>query len=150
MSRHEESPFHHVEMWTGVYFKRVALADLGLKLYCGHYGSPCPSATSESTALLRIIDSGGIHKIPIYACFCSRGEKKSLANQLLLMKLFPATDNIPETAATLQALEDFDMHNVCGKESIWDYYGAVRRKTNSVKPHLVPVGRRVLQRSGLY
>lgn len=139
VSCHMEIPFHQVEQWTGKYFKRISMAMLGLKLYCGHHGTPCPSVSSECSAVLTVIDSGGIHRLPVYECRCARGKKRTFATQLILMGLFPATDNAPETAATFQALEDFDMHNLSGKVSIWDYYESLRRKSNSVQPHLVPV-----------
>lgn len=141
VSRHVEIPFHQVEKWTGVYFKRTSLGELGLRLYCGHHGAPCPSGSHESMAVLTIVDSGGIHRLPVYACRCpnSKGVGRSFAVQLLLMRLFPATDGSPETAATFHALEDFDVHNLCGKESMWDYSEALQRKSNSAQPHLVPV-----------
>lgn len=136
---HQENPFHQVEKWNGVFFERTSLGDLGLELFCGHDGLRCPSTSTDSMTMMTIVASGGSHTLPVYSCCCSIGANHSFAEQLFLMGLFPATDTSPESAATFQALDDFDIHNLCGKESIWDYFEVVRRKTNSVQPHLVPV-----------
>lgn len=148
VSHHVETPFHHVERWTGSFFERTTLGILGLKLYCGHQGAPCPSASEGHVSLVTIVDAGGIHELPVYECRCPLSvPHPSLAEQLTLMRIFPATDSRPENAATFQALEDFDKHNLCGKESILDYSEVVRRKTNSVAPHRVRVSEIVPRRN---
>ena len=40
--RHERNPFHKVEMWTGSHFSAAFLWEVGLRLYLGHRGLPCP------------------------------------------------------------------------------------------------------------
>ncbi|KAF8955815.1 hypothetical protein BDZ97DRAFT_1594245, partial [Flammula alnicola] len=39
---HHFLPFHRVETWNGRYFKVGALWQVGVKLYLGHHGMPCP------------------------------------------------------------------------------------------------------------
>ncbi|KAJ7719074.1 hypothetical protein B0H14DRAFT_3629631, partial [Mycena olivaceomarginata] len=39
---HQISPFHHPKKWNGRYFKKVDLDKLGLTIFFGHGGDPCP------------------------------------------------------------------------------------------------------------
>ena len=44
---HQHLPFHQISKWTGSYFKKADLGDLGLKIYLGHDGKPCPHGEGE-------------------------------------------------------------------------------------------------------
>ena len=41
-TRHSSNPMHRVEKWTGRYFERASLWQVGVKLFLGHNGGPCP------------------------------------------------------------------------------------------------------------
>ncbi len=48
---HKFLPFHRIECWNTRYFQVGALWQIGLKIYLGHQGNPCPSiAPSPSEA----------------------------------------------------------------------------------------------------
>ena len=42
LDHHRRHPFHKVEKWDGKKFRRTTLASLGLVLFLGHGGDPCP------------------------------------------------------------------------------------------------------------
>ena len=40
---HSASPFHRLFQWTGAHYAPTSLYSLGLVLFLGHQGKPCPS-----------------------------------------------------------------------------------------------------------
>jgi hypothetical protein len=40
--RHGSNPFHRISFWTGTHYKDAWLRDVGLCIYLGHDGEPCP------------------------------------------------------------------------------------------------------------
>jgi hypothetical protein len=44
---HLSHPFHRVRYWNGLYFHHAELWRVGIKIYMGHDGNPCPAGTSE-------------------------------------------------------------------------------------------------------
>ncbi|KAF8961701.1 hypothetical protein BDZ97DRAFT_1759716 [Flammula alnicola] len=46
-NEHQFLPFHRVETWNGRYFKVGALWQVGVKLYLGHHGLPCPGSVTR-------------------------------------------------------------------------------------------------------
>src|SRR3954468_1275661 len=42
LSTHRRLPFHQIHYWTGTHFERDWLYNLGLVLFLGHHGDPCP------------------------------------------------------------------------------------------------------------
>jgi hypothetical protein len=41
-NRHASDPFHRILFWTGTHYKDAWLRDVGLCIYLGHDGEPCP------------------------------------------------------------------------------------------------------------
>lgn len=41
-TQHSWNPCHRIEVWTGTFFQRTSLRKIGLCLYLGHHGNPCP------------------------------------------------------------------------------------------------------------
>jgi hypothetical protein len=39
---HQHNPFHKIQHWTGKFFDRADLGDLGLSINLGHHGALCP------------------------------------------------------------------------------------------------------------
>ena len=46
---HEVHPFHRVESWTGDYFAPSWLWKVGIVIYLGHNGKPCPGQPQDSS-----------------------------------------------------------------------------------------------------
>jgi len=54
-------------------------------------------------------------------------------------ELFPATMNQPTTAFTFRVLRQFHLHHLEGKESAYDFIGALRRMSDNAFPQRIPV-----------
>ena len=50
-SRHKNDIFHRVEKWNGAFYQKAALWQVGVKIFVGHNGEPCPRSI---TALSQI------------------------------------------------------------------------------------------------
>lgn len=136
---HQTMPFHNLEQWDEdySYFKRVSPGELGLAIYCRHPGATCPLAGDDERHPMRIVDRNGLFLLDVYECLCDGAPE--FWEQLLLMRLFPATYDRPETAFTFAVLKDCQTFNFAAKVSQWDYWGTVQRKTDGVQWKKVPV-----------
>ena len=54
---HKRDPFHRVEKWNGRYFQKGALWQVGIKIYLGHDGRPCPRSAAALSGLNEYIHS---------------------------------------------------------------------------------------------
>src|SRR6266702_146174 len=46
---HRHSPFHRPLQWTSTHYTSVSLQSLGLVLFLGHNGAPCPQTVEVCT-----------------------------------------------------------------------------------------------------
>ena len=46
--QHQHLPFHRIQRWTGKFFEREDLGNLGLLIHFGHDGNPCPTLFASS------------------------------------------------------------------------------------------------------
>ncbi|KZT56832.1 hypothetical protein CALCODRAFT_435178, partial [Calocera cornea HHB12733] len=129
---HVHQPFHWVDVWSGDYFARDSLQNLGLILNIGHCGAACPAAVPYPTIPLVVVHINGVHKMSISFCRCDDGAKRYV--QLLRERLFPASYEHPQTAFTFAVLADFHLHTLCSKKSAYDYYAKIVRQTSDVVP----------------
>ena len=63
---HQYQIFHRVERWNGRFYQKGALWQVGVKLYVGHRGDPCPSTIADKTKeihLRKAVDDV-LHNIP--------------------------------------------------------------------------------------
>lgn len=139
VTTHQRTPFHHLERWTGSYFQRTSLAALGLSLYCGHSGNPCPQHRAGRRHNVQVVDASGSERFAIYECCCGKSRGRTFAQQLVSIRLFPGTHKDPQTAFTFKALKEFQIFNFCGKISLWDYFATIRRKSNGTNSREVAV-----------
>ncbi|KAK0211960.1 hypothetical protein IW262DRAFT_1301412 [Armillaria fumosa] len=127
---HQAMPFHRVEGWTGSYFKKISLGDLGLVIQLGHkLGKTC-----QIPAIVRsfvVIDVDGIHTVQISFCECTRNVEVARYRQLLRSRLWPATTIFPQTAATFRVLNLFQV-------SAYEFYHTLARLSNNTGLHPPP------------
>ena len=95
--------------------------------------SSCP----QRSTMMVIVDLSGVHEIPVLFCQCRGAEPPD--QQLLRMGLYPATSKRPRTAFTFRLLDDVLLTNKECRTSIMKYYNKLRRITNNIFPHMVPV-----------
>jgi len=140
VSVHSRTPFHRIQEWSGSYFRRASLSNLGLLLMLGHDTGLCPNRSSSSKPRnITIIHTNGIHDYQIEFCHCA--DASSALVQLTRSRLFPATVQRPETLFTFSVLNHFHMLSLTSKIPAYDYWGALVNLTDHVFPKNVPVSR---------
>ncbi|KIJ22949.1 hypothetical protein M422DRAFT_196506 [Sphaerobolus stellatus SS14] len=126
---HRSLPLHRPMKWNGMYYERESLAKLGIVWYLGYAGMQCPYVNEgRGIQELTVLDITGVHTISVGFCQCSKGPEP--AEQLLLVKLFPATVLRPQTAFSFRALKLFHMVHLTAHTTVWDFIGAMHRLSN--------------------
>lgn len=138
LQTHISSPFHRIQHWNGEFFQPAKLVNLGYTLHSGHGGLQCPHSTPDHDTLICIVDVIGVFHHKLRWCGCQSPEP--LYAQLLRLGLYPSSMERPETAFTFSLLDYFHIDAVECKTSANNFYNKLRRLTNSLFPHKVPVG----------
>ncbi|KAF7291286.1 hypothetical protein MIND_01272500 [Mycena indigotica] len=141
VKQHSQHPFHRIFQWkTDVYgsaFSPISLLDLGLVLdACTNGFQPCPRASSD-TMKLTVVAVNGIHELKIRLCGCRSPATERLYErweQLLQLRLFPATFAFPRTAFDFHALEQFHVQSLTSKITVYDYIRSLEKLTDAVFP----------------
>lgn len=130
LQTHQYEPFHWAEVWTGHCFRQIDLVHIGLRIYLGHEGQPCPALNEESVGVrITALDTNGIHETIVFFCECSASlAPHSRVLQLFRSRLFPYTTNMPETVVTFRCLEDFRLHTNTSRKSAYDYMKILYRR----------------------
>ncbi|KAG8902573.1 hypothetical protein FRC00_001366 [Tulasnella sp. 408] len=98
------------------------------------FEEPAPEDEIDWSENIRIIHTSGIFEFKVNQCCCQGAPE--VAMQMMALRLFPSTLTRPESAATFDVLRNAQMHSLCGKESIWDYYEVVSRLTDNIRTDL--------------
>ncbi|KAJ6499626.1 hypothetical protein C8R47DRAFT_1211936 [Mycena vitilis] len=88
---HKRRPLHLLKEWTGVFWERTSLADLGLVYQLGHPGRDChrPDADVHS---MRVLDTTGVHMVNYRFCTCVMARPRS--EQILSAGWHPPGDQV--------------------------------------------------------
>lgn len=139
IQEHHQHPFHRIQRWTGTFFEKYSLFDLGQVVNLGHNGEKCPRSNSEPYTFV-VVHTNGIHNWKILYCDCQASLRShDRALQLIRSQLFPPTLDIPRTVFSFDVLNDFHRHSLSAKISAYDYFDALRKHTNAAFPQRVPV-----------
>ncbi|KAF9439813.1 hypothetical protein P691DRAFT_611824, partial [Macrolepiota fuliginosa MF-IS2] len=139
VASHEDDPFHHIQKWTGTYFTRTSLHDLGFILHLGHDGCPCPLNHGELSHFV-VVHTNGIHKQNIFYCLCHpTGQQHDKHLQLLENQLFTPTLTALQTVFTFNVIKDFHCLSLSSKINLYDYCDALRKGTDAAFPQKIPV-----------
>ncbi|KAH7917830.1 hypothetical protein BV22DRAFT_1108497 [Leucogyrophana mollusca] len=110
LARHRLNPLHRVKEWTGAYFERRSLRDLGLRVQLGHpVGKTCYRPKSAPGDDFVVIHHNGIHSVGVSYCGCDSDK--------------------PKTAATFSLLEEFHLLSLESKVSAYEYYQSLARRS---------------------
>lgn len=88
-------------------------------------------------SMMTIVDTTGVHFLPVRWCGCAGAA--SHTSQLLDCGLYPASQRAARTCFTFTVLDDFLLDNLECKTTAMNYYRRLRRVTDPVFPHEVPV-----------
>ncbi|KAJ6590439.1 hypothetical protein DFH09DRAFT_1074071 [Mycena vulgaris] len=130
--QHRTYPLHRVEYWTGTFFEKKSLKELGLRIQLGHWvgrNHKCTLPQPAAGDVFVIVDESGVHEVNLDFCGCGTGGAPPL--QLLRARLYPATVVAPRTAATFNILDGFELLAYESKCSAYEYYHSLARRTDN-------------------
>lgn len=108
---------------------RTSLRDLGLVVYLGHQGKPCPFP-GRVVDNFTVVHTNGIHTVKVQLCAC-HGKHLETKFQLLRCSWLPASTGDPRTAFTFVVLNSYHLLSLQGKISREDYYLSISRHTDN-------------------
>lgn len=114
------------QKWTGVFFDKTSLCDLGLCVHLGHNGSPCPNPSFRKNKFV-VCDITGFHHIDLQFCGCydtAIGIVHSW-KQLLRARWYPASQARPATAFTFRLLDFFYELTHQSKGTLYDFHKTI-------------------------
>ncbi|KAI0061558.1 hypothetical protein BV25DRAFT_1916905 [Artomyces pyxidatus] len=119
-----------VETWTGAFFKRTSLAELGLTIQLCHPPGNVCGHRQAGRKDFTVIHTNGIHTVSLDFCGCGLSNGLDRRQQLLHMAWWPATPLDPQSAATFQCLDVFHLLSLRGKVTGYDYYKSLELATD--------------------
>ncbi|KAJ7763723.1 hypothetical protein B0H16DRAFT_1661737 [Mycena metata] len=129
VEKHAFLPTHLVEEWNHEYFERRTLYELGLVVQLGHPpGFACPTAHPADKDFV-VIDVTGVHTVRLNFCQCDA--RILHRQQLMRVRLWPATVHNPQTCATFAVVQLFQILNCLGKVSAHDFVRSLELLTNN-------------------
>ncbi|KAI0060333.1 hypothetical protein BV25DRAFT_1783282, partial [Artomyces pyxidatus] len=128
---HSRNPLHMVERWTGSFFERVLLAQLGLTIQLNHPPGKACSYPLAGHKDFVVIHTNGIHTVSLDFCGCNAAEGIERRQQLLRTGWWPATPLNPQTAATFQCMDTFHLLSLQGKVTGYDFYKSLQLRTDN-------------------
>ena len=117
-----------IQHWNSSYFADFTLQQLGLYVHLGHEFPSCPYA-DPAIRDFTVVDVSGIHTVNLHFCGCVGAPHHCL--QLLAASWFPASLDRPQTAFTFDVLDTFQLINLQGKTSAYDFYYSLDHKTDN-------------------
>lgn len=116
--------------WNGSFFQRTHLKSLGLRVQLGHPPSdhcynPRPSTGNDFI----VVDINGIHDVALDFCGCHTAQLRY--KQLLQVQWYPATTTDPQTAATFNILEHYQLLSFESKISAYEFYHSLARRSDN-------------------
>ena len=110
-----------LKCWNGKFFEHNTLKNLGGCIQLGHaIGKPCPLPIPAFGDSFNIININGIHDIRLDFCGC--GRHATMTQQLLRFRLYPATAQNPNTAATIHTLHHFQLLSFESKCLVYEFH----------------------------
>ena len=97
--------------------------------------------------ILTVVDTTGVHEMRTRFCRCHPLTSNPLHTQLLNMGLYPSSTDRTRTVFTFRVLHHYDLTNLEGKTSAWQYYSTLRRLSSNVFPDVVVDRYRELMRT---
>ncbi|KAJ7747582.1 hypothetical protein B0H14DRAFT_3514007 [Mycena olivaceomarginata] len=99
----------------------------------------CPQRNPSEPTIARFTvgDHNGFHTAYIEFCDCRRPGDYARWQQLIAVRLFPATFEQPQTAFTFTAMKQFHVHSLASKKSAYDYVRALCQLSNNAAPDTI-------------
>lgn len=142
VAAHRNHPLHWAEVWSpdaGCFVKcDLSGISLDFSIPFGHGGNCCPSLLSDDVPKeMTLVDVNGIHRTRVRFCACAGLPNR--AEQLMTSGFFPSSLKRPRMAFSFAILHHFHLLQLESKTSAYDFCGTLRRLTDNVFTHRVPV-----------
>ena len=82
--------------------------------------------------LLTVVDTTGIHEMRVRFCQCQSLKAHPIQTQLMNMGMYASSSKRTRTVFTFRVLHHFDITNLEGKTTAWQYYSILQRLTSNV------------------
>ena len=82
--------------------------------------------------ILTVVDTTGIHEMRVRFCRCQSLKLNPLQTQLMSMGMYASSSKRTRTVFTFRVLHHFDITNLEGKTTAWQYYCTLQRLTSNV------------------
>ncbi|KAF7980678.1 hypothetical protein HWV62_37111 [Athelia sp. TMB] len=134
---HSRNPLHRIKAsclleakWNSMFFERVTLKSMGLRVQLGHSVSDCcPNPEQAYKNGFTVLDLSGVHQVHVDYCSCQTAQPRHI--QLLRCSWYPATTSNPRTATTFRLLEHFHILTFESKASGFALYNTLSRLTDN-------------------
>ncbi|VDB85039.1 unnamed protein product [Peniophora sp. CBMAI 1063] len=136
-SEHQQRPLDRIEMWVGGEWQPSTLRGIGARAQFGHLTNTKCRLKHPSMNDFVVIHTNGIHEVAVDFCACNK-LKRSVVDQLMAGRWYPATGRKPLTAATYEVLDAFNAHSGMGKDNAYDFYNALVTLTDGAGLFNVP------------
>ncbi|TRM56407.1 hypothetical protein BD626DRAFT_541333 [Schizophyllum amplum] len=144
IERHRTMPLHVIQSWSGAYWRKTTLADMGLIYQVGHGGLPC--VCPESAVRTMVVLDNVIHTVRYRFCSCRGLRSLNAVRQLLRNRWYPATVTDPETCITFNALDLFRLSAMHANVNVNNWLKAMEERTDALKLSKVPDRRAAFHR----
>ncbi|KDR67377.1 hypothetical protein GALMADRAFT_79915 [Galerina marginata CBS 339.88] len=161
---HRHSPLHRIECWTGHYFRRAALWEVGnYMLITHHCGQPLcsglqwqvnagasqngenlvdpmasrPTADALDNTYVRVIHTNGIHHLAMLTCNCHGAENITL--DLVAARMLPASFKRIRTLFSVEVMDYFRLCNLELKASAYQFNQLLRRLTSTSNGEVINI-----------
>src|SRR5258708_27243533 len=118
-----------LQHWTGLFYEKTSLQDLGLVIQLGHHGPlcPCPGPIQKDFV---IVDLSGIPTIDVQFCACHNTSGGAVSHiQLLRFRCFPPITTRPQSTFTFNFLNTFHLLTSQDKVSAYQFYCELHHTT---------------------
>ena len=82
--------------------------------------------------VVTVVDTTGIHEMRLRFCQCQPLKANPIQKQLMNIGLYPSSSKRTRTVFTFRVLHHFDITNLEGKTTAWQYYSTLKRLTSNV------------------
>lgn len=154
LDRHRRTPLHTIKVsllscrstalsfltvsktWSGDFWARTSLSQLGAVFQLGHHGGPC--VQPERVRPLTVIHVNGVHTITVAFCGCRVCEDLTSVEVLLRNAWYPATLIDPASCATYEVLDQFRLLSVVAQVNVRDFVTVLEQITGPTHTEKVP------------
>ena len=126
------APLTCFQEWTGTFFRKSSLRNIGQRVQLGHRPGDTCTSPQRSTRPFTIIHTNGMHMVDMWFCGCNLAVRHGdRVQQLLQRRVFPATTTDPQTGSTFAFLESAQVLSVQSKLSLYDLYISIETLTDA-------------------